>query len=84
MQRLKEARRKKNDSRIFVEHSYFPQTPLHKSANGGHVECVNVLIKYGADVAAETVRTEGVPLNYFDMLTDFHLVCGCGHICSGM
>ena len=34
------------------------QTPLHEAANNGFVECVNVLIKYGADFTAKNVRRE--------------------------
>ena len=32
------------------------QTPLHFVAGIGHLECVNALLQYGADVSAETVR----------------------------
>ena len=38
----------------------FPQTPLHNAAREGSVECVNTLIKHGADVSAKTVRSERV------------------------
>ena len=40
--------------------SSFPQTPLHWAASEGSVECVNALIKHGADVAAKAVRSERV------------------------
>ena len=36
----------------------FPQAPLHYAASNGSVECLNTLIKHGADMAAKTVRNE--------------------------
>ena len=38
----------------------FPQTPLHLAAGNGLVDCVNILIKLGADVAVKTVRNKRV------------------------
>ena len=35
---------------------YLPQTPLQKAVNKGSVECVNALIKYGADITSRNVR----------------------------
>ena len=41
---------------LFLTFSSFPQTILHKTAREGSVECVNTLIKHGADVSAKDVR----------------------------
>ena len=40
--------------------SSFPQTPLHRAAMVGSVECVNTLIKHGADMSAKDVMSERV------------------------
>ena len=40
--------------------SSFPQTPLHWAAYKRSVECVNALIKHGADVSTKDVRSERV------------------------
>ena len=45
---------------LFLTFSSFPQTPLHNAARVGSVECVNTLIKHGADVAAKNVRSDRV------------------------
>ena len=45
---------------LFLTFSSFPQTPLHNAASVGSVECVNALIKHGADVSAKNVRSERV------------------------
>ena len=45
---------------LVLTFSSFPQTPLHWVASKGSVECVNTLIKHGADVAAKAVRKGGV------------------------
>ena len=37
-------------------------TPLHRAAMGGHVEAVRVLLKYGADVAAQDGMFSASPL----------------------
>ena len=38
--------------------SSFPQTPLHLAANENSVECVNTLIKHGADLETRAVRSK--------------------------
>ena len=45
---------------FFLIFSSLPQTPLHYAAYNGSVECVNELIKHGADMAAKDVRSERV------------------------
>ena len=45
---------------LFLTFSSFPQTPLHDAARVGSVECLNALIKYGADMSAKIVRSERV------------------------
>ena len=45
---------------LFLTFSSFPQTPLHNAASEGSVECVNTLIKHGADVSVIDVRGERV------------------------
>ena len=39
---------------------YIPQTPLHWAVGNGSLECVNTLIKNGADVSAKDVMSERV------------------------
>ena len=36
--------------------SLFPQTPLHYAAVRGSVECIHVLLQFGADVTAKEVK----------------------------
>ena len=38
--------------------SSFPQTPLHWATNENSVECVNTLIKHGADMETRAVRSK--------------------------
>ena len=45
---------------LFLTFSSFPQTALHNAAGEGSVECVNALIKYGADKEVKDVRSERV------------------------
>ncbi len=43
--------------------SYRTRTPLHYSAKGGHLECIRVLLKYGAD--PNSVDIDGyTPVHY--------------------
>ena len=43
---------------LFLTFSSFPQTPLHWAAIVGSVECVNTLIKHGADLETRAVRSK--------------------------
>ena len=52
--------RKNSFISFFFTYSSFPQTPLHRAADKGSVECVNALLQNGADVAAKDVRSERV------------------------
>ena len=45
---------------LFLTFSSFSQTPLYNAAREGSVECVNTLIKHGADVTVKNVRSERV------------------------
>ena len=57
--------RKKEEKRnyfiiLLLTKSSFLQTPLHYTAREGTVECLNALIKHGADMTAKDVRRERV------------------------
>ena len=54
------SRKKINIFSEFYFFSFFPQTPLHKAAFRGFVECTNTLLQHGADVNVKNVRSERV------------------------
>ena len=49
---------------VFNIYFFFSQTPLHNAATNGLVECVNILIKHGADLEAKNVRKDCAVICY--------------------
>ena len=66
----------------------FPQTPLYWAASKGSVECVNELIKHGADVSTKDVRSERVCERISHRRRDVWefvwFIDGCFFGCGGM